>query len=574
MLVYGDGVRRTTIGAAATELRDRARLAGILTVIARHAALSAGMIAAGELWQGLADADGEAVSPEQTAVAALAREFAAALIASWRSGFVTLPPSLDLSQLPDAAADRVVELRRPEGYAFYALYPEAYAEAALASGLPAGARVVGIRSIGTGLAAVVAAALGAEPPLTVRPSGDPFARRLEPSPALDAAVQVSPDADWAIVDEGPGLSGSSFGAVADALEARAVDRSRLAFFPSHPGDLGPQASEAHRTRWFAARRPYMGFDDLVLHASDPSHRLQTWVETLVGPLSEPLTDISGGAWRGRVYADEADWPPVNAWQERRKFLARTGAGAWLVKFVGLGRYGEAALRRAQAVHAAGFGLEPAGLAYGFLVRRWREDVRPLASRPEALEGVAAYLATRTSLPADPGDGASLDELLVMARRNTELGLGADAAGAWDRWAGRLDELSVRVRPAQTDNRLQPWEWLADGEGRLFKADETDHCAAHDLIGCQDPAWDVAGAISEFELNPDEAEGLRRAVGRAAGREIDPDLLAFLQLAYEAFQLGWWTLARDAHAGWPEEHARLAARVDVHRARLAARLPAM
>ena len=62
-----------------------------------------------------------------------------------------------------------IGVKAMEGSSFYALYPESYWVAAKKSGLPADTRVIGIRSIGLGLAAVVAAGLGAAAPVTVRP---------------------------------------------------------------------------------------------------------------------------------------------------------------------------------------------------------------------------------------------------------------------------------------------------------------------------------------------------------------------------------------------------------------------
>jgi hypothetical protein len=48
-------------------------------------------------------------------------------------------------------------------------------------------------------------------------------------------------------------------------------------------------------------------------------------------------------------------------------------------------------------------------------------------------------------------------------------------------------------------------------------------------------------------------------------------VAFLTPCYLAFQLGWWTLAAAASAGWPEEAARLHARATRYRDRLATAL---
>ena len=60
---------------------------------------------------------------------------------------------------------------------------------------------------------------------------------------------------FAIVDEGPGLSGSSFGCVADWLEDNGVAPERIHVFPGHDGPLGPAASARHRDRWAAYPAP-------------------------------------------------------------------------------------------------------------------------------------------------------------------------------------------------------------------------------------------------------------------------------------------------------------------------------
>ncbi len=103
------------------------------------------------------------------------------LCRSWDSGFSEFGEAPPVPQISDAP--ETVQLKTPEGFAFYAVYPEAYIEAARRLRLSAPPRVIGIRSIGTTLGSVVAAALDAEPPGTVRPFGDPFARRV----AVDAA---------------------------------------------------------------------------------------------------------------------------------------------------------------------------------------------------------------------------------------------------------------------------------------------------------------------------------------------------------------------------------------------------
>ena len=125
----------------------------------------------------------------------------------------------------------------------------------------------------------------------------------------------------------------------------------------------------------------------------------------------------------------------------------------------------------------------------------------------------------------------------MARRNISLGLGEDAARALYRWEPRVAALQRRVRPVRTDNRLDRHEWLRRADGRLLKADALDHHQAHDLIGCQDIAWDVAGAMVEFDLETEEAERLIAASEQAWGTILDRELLDFCLVAYPAFRLG-------------------------------------
>jgi hypothetical protein len=133
----------------------------------------------------------------------------------------------------------------------------------------------------------------------------------------------------------------------------------------------------------------------------------------------------------------------------------------------------------------------------------------------------------------------------MAVHNARLALGDAAATVLEGHVHEASRLEALVRRVRTDNRLHPWEWFVTDDRRLLKADALDHSAAHDLIGCQDIAWDVAGAIVEFGLTATEAQQLCAHVERAAGEPVRRDLVAFLLPCYLAFQLGAWTLAAGA-----------------------------
>ena len=573
MLVYGDRTRSEDPRRSLDAIR--ASIAGAAAAppgVVRHDQLVAALIEAGVLAQGLADAEmARSGCDRRSAIQAAAMGLVVALArqvgASWTAGFRrdAEPPESGIDALEALALPDRIEARQPEGYAFYALYPETYFAAA--EGLSADACVIGLRSIGTSLAAMVAAGAGAKTlPVSLRPVGHPFRRRVDLDAALLDEIGRDPSAVRAVVDEGPGLSGSSFGATADALETRGVPPDRIVFFPGHAGDPGPEAEPAHARRWSAADRRVVSFDDLILP------RLAAAVEDLTGPAAEPMEDLSGGRWRALACAGEAAWPPVNAMQERRKFRLRTASGLWLLKFAGLGRIGRAVLDDAERLHAAGFCPQPAGLRLGFLVQRWEAPAVPLRSadldRAEDLDTLGRYLSFRATLTAPDQQGADLAGLAEMTSTNIAEALGETAAAVWHRRYGRLDRLAP-PRRVRTDNRLHAWEWLRLPDGRLLKADAGDHCRAHDLIGCQDIAWDLAGAQIEFDVSRTDLDRLAGAVAAAARIPVDPMLLEWLAPAYLAFQIGSWTMA--AARSDAAERLRIRSLLDRYRIKLAALL---
>lgn len=611
MIVYGDRRAREDPRDLARALLEDCHAASQLGASAEgQDARRRVLVAAGELAQGLVDhafaARGEVdeAGPLERLAARLTTAAARALVAGAAPAEVAGVVHETLrAPLPEA-----VEVRVPEGYAYYALLPEAYADAVRRAGAGGPLVVVGLRSIGTGLAAVVAVAGGAAaPPVTLRPVGHPFARTVRPGPALARWLLDAPAAArFAIVDEGPGLSGSSLNGVADWLEDRGVAPERLLFVPHHAGDLGPQASRRHRERWARAARVAaaapadfgLGLEARprggLAAAADGAGpgRLRPGVPGLgrrasaslrvarnhgradgsPGP-STAFEDLTGGRWRARLYPDELAWPAVDARQERVKLLAPGGdGGPRLFKFAGLGAYGDAALARARALEGLGLAPPALGLVRGFLVHPWLEGARPLGQarfdRRALVERVSDYLAAvARGLPRAPRvAGASPASLLDMARHNAGAALGADAAAALERWRERLPRLAAGLRPVATDGRLQACEWLVVPDGRLLKTDGVDHHAGHDLIGCQDVAWDVAGAAVELDLDPDE----RARVARAAGRR-DEEVLGFHEDCYLAFQVGRCWLA--ARAAAPDEAARLQAAGRGYAARLARRLGA-
>lgn len=544
MLVYGDRWRdaapEALIAAIGTTLDRAAGSAGL----ARQDLLSEALILGGELVQGVADAEFARFGVDDATPAQEASlEACVAVARSLVAGADPREAARRLALLRRLDLPATIRCKTPEGFAFYAVHPEGYARAAAAQDWGGAPVVIGLRSIGASLAAVVAAQTGGAV-VTLRPCGHPFRRELRLSPTLRARL-ARHEGLFAVVDEGPGLSGSSFGAACDLLDGLGVAPDRIVLMPSHDGAPGLQASPRHRARWTAARRA-------------PAARLVSaeavagWFAEATGPLVR-VEDISGGGWRADLAAP--DQPPAAPARERIKIRLTGTKGRHVARFAGLGRIGAEKLRVARLLHAAGFAPEPLALRRGFLLERWVEG-RPLRAadlrRPGALAQAARYLGFRArALPATVGEGADWTELREMVRVNAlELG----GAALRDRLEARLDAAPLApgaLRPVRIDGRTQPWEWRQRPDGGLCKTDALDHAAAHDLIGCQDIAWDVAGASVEFALSAQEAEAFRAAAAVEAGGAIDRAWVEAFRLCYAAFQAGFWDMA----AAEPGEGAR-------------------
>ncbi len=579
MLVSGEHPRDMDPTAEARALASACGEVEVLPAgLTRHAALVSLLIRTSEWVQGVLDAE-QVVQGGEDGDTVLARACEStllalghAVVASWTDGF-----QADLSRVAGALAalaglalPQRVRCKVPRGHAFLGLYPEGYVESARALPREGGPwRVLGIRGIGAGLAGVVAAALGTRAVCFVRPRGHPYRRALSLSPERTAQLREEARAGYrfVVVDEGPGRSGSSFGAVADFLEAQGVAPSSTFFLSGHSGALGPRAQPRERERWRRAWRRGVDFESLMVTPTEPSHALAGWVEDITGKAAGPLEDMGAGAWRQHLLEGtlEAAWPPVHTWRERRKYLLRAGGRPWLLKSAGLGAYGARTYLQARVLADAGFGVPVAGLKHGFMVQPWLEEARPLSvagaslDRWELVARVGAYLGFRSRHfgQVEDGAGASTRELWEMARYNTEVVLGRQVAQALHVWMPRLSALERMVRRTVTDNRMHAWEWLVLPGGRLLKADAVDHHLAQDLVGCQDLAWDLAGAAVELSLDSEELAALCAVVERHKGRLPPLELLRFHRQAYLAFQMGDHVLAAESHdAESPAEAARL------------------
>jgi hypothetical protein len=500
MIVYADRQERVRTA----ELIDHiSECQDATEALIRYGQLEAGVL--DELWQ---DADGRTDISEELRRIAIETDYRA----------------LEHMEFPSQ-----ITVRTPEGYAFYGLYPEAYRRAASQfydSHTPAACTVIGIRSIGTSLSAAAVRVLRERRcsvwSFTVRPRGHPFDREIRLSAALESEIQARGrhGDDFLVVDEGPGLSGSSFSSVAEALNRCGIADDNIIFLPGHKGDPAGFRSEKARARWPRHRRYAALFrpDDYV-----PADSM----------------DLSGGQWRTLHYRTETEWPACHPQHERLKFCSRQE----LWKFTGLAHIGREKLSR--AVSLAEFTPRTLGFENGFMIAEFVNG-RPLTTDDvcdELLDTLANYLAT---LRANFAVGQEVPYRALVEMIETNSGVPCPPANP-------VIEQSVVIAG---DGRMLPHEWLCTG-GRFLKTDALDHHADHFFPGCQDVAWDVAGAAVEFDMTERSQEGLLSRYLRLQRDTTLLERLPFYKLAYLAYRIGYATMAEQSLAG-TAEGARFAA----------------
>jgi hypothetical protein len=536
MLSFRDSVQRVSGERLERELLDRVWRVSSSTNAGAAERLAI-LLRAGELESALEDIAHSAAYRVRLLSDAAAEACQTGSCASLQ-GWLRDCPSLLSGPL---ALPRELSLRRPEGYAYYALSPQAYVEAAGAhQERSLAVAVIGVRSIGTSLSAALLASLRARGAraerITVRPGGHAWDRHLEPDAAFSEFVARWRGAHFLIVDEGPGLSGSTFLAVAEALERAAVPRECIELLASHAPDPNRLLAKDAAQRW---------------------SRYRVSVASAL-PTAPGSTDWSGGAWRAALYTSESEWPTAEAAFERHKYR---GPGSDLIKFIGHAPYGDAPLSRGQLLAGAGFcpELRPHGL--GYVAQRWVEGCPMRAPIADArhVRRLLDYLVFRSR-------ECRVQEVdVVELQRMLQVNV-AEALG-WE----LPSELRLEVeRPVCADARLGAEEWIETARGELIKVDACDHGDDHSFPGPCDSAWDIAGAITEWQLEDATARELCIEYRRQTGDDVARRLAPYL-LAYTAARLGRVQMAAlQAEAAEQPRLARLRAKLLTSLARLAAR----
>ena len=466
------------------------------------------LIRAGELESGLADAESLAAST----LASLTDALAFTLLSGDLSAVRRLSGRLDNLSLP-----QTIETSPPEGFSYYALHPVDFADAAMRIANPQRpVAVVGIRSIGTTLSAMVAATLrrtgSAVERITVRPTGHPYSRitqfTSEQIQWIDQQKERS--AMFLVVDEGPGRSGSSFLSVSEALIDAGVPAEHLTIIGSHEPDLNLLCADDAARRWKIFR--------FLAAASRVGSRFSDHIFA------------GAGEWRRKLLPEAAMWPACWPQMERVKFLSRDGTR--LYKFEGLGPTGEAVQQRSRLVDEAGFGCSVTDAGDGFSCYVLAEAM-PMAAEevdPIVLDRMAQYCAFRAAEFGTDGVPEPLAEMLrfnISREFQIELNLNLDA-----------------LQPSRlvvADGRMQPHEWLRTSDGILLKTDVSTHGDDHFFPGPTDIAWDVAGAAVEWNLQPNALEFLLARFARLTGNDLRRTTPVFM-LAYSVFRVAWCKMA--------------------------------
>lgn len=480
------------------------------------------LIEAGELEAALADAEW----PSAPAAAEVTNA-----LASFLCGRRSLTRAAELLSTLDVPSE--VNISPPEGFTYYALNPGDFVRVlARIPSEPRACAIIGIRSIGTTLSAVVLAALLSEKRaatrITVRPTGHPYDRRTQFSAPQLAWIERNRGAHFLVVDEGPGRSGSTFLSVAEALVSAGVPAHNVTLLGSREPDVNSLCADQAARRWMQFR--------FVAASASANQRFKNY------------TYVGGGDWRKYLLQNQASWPESWTQMERLKFISPDRKH--LYKFEGMGRIGDQSRSRAYALADAGFGPRVCDAGDGFLSYSLiaGKHLAPEAGDVQLLDRIAEYCAFRNS--AFPSRSAT-SQLREMLQFNVSEEFGIDLSlppGAFE------SEQCVIV-----DGRMQPHEWLATAE-RFIKTDGVDHGDNHFFPGPCDIAWDIAGAIVEWRLGERAAYYLLERFRLRSGVDVT-DRLEFYLLGYLMFRLGFCKMAISTVKGSTEEFRLRAAYED-------------
>lgn len=409
-----------------------------------------------------------------------------------------------------------VRISHPEGFAYYGLHPGDFADAVSSMDAGAPVAVIGIRSMGTTLSAVARAALRKRhvraSRITVRPTGHPYDRRTELCEQQRAWVreQRHHGTKFLVVDEGPGLSGSSFLSVAECLVREGVGADSITLIGTRDVDPEQLCAADASSRWnrFGWRR----------------------VSSRISQRFKGSISLSSGAWRELFLSDRAEHPPY--WPEMDAAKYWSADRTRIFKFEGLGAMGREVRERSSIIREAGFGprVEDAAdgmSSYDFIPGR---ALSGSDLSTAILDRIAEYCAFRASefRTRRVADG----QIQEMVRFNFKQETGRDCPLA-------LESFGTDC-PVITDGRMSPHEWIESINGNLIKVDASRHGDDHFLPGPADIAWDLAGAVVEWNMEHNAERYLLERFRKTSG--MTPENVTAFRLAYSLWRASYCKMA--------------------------------
>jgi hypothetical protein len=435
-----------------------------------------------------------------------------------------------------------------EGFAYYGLFPETYIDSSVKffshyNNEPV--TVIGLRTIGTILSAIVSTALkkvGCEViSFTVRPREQPFDRQIRISKKLEQLIIAHKNYNFIITDEGPGLSGSSFGGTAALLSSLGVQDKNIIFFPSWVPDSKMLNSVNAREHWDRHVKYCSSFESSWIE----SKCLQTEFD------AESLIDVSAGHWRKWLLTKNVEEPVVHPHHERRKYLvSKMGCTSKkpssIIKFAGLGRYGEYTCQRSCLLEKSGFVPKLYSFRSGFTEYELIINDGKSCSKIDNhfLFEAAGYVSfLKKNFPANVS--VSKERLLEMIHINISESIGEYYIKFLKDFYNYLEKF-YDGNICAVDGRMDFYKWVILNN-KYLKTDHNDHHNDQFFPGCQDVAWDIAGGIIEWNLN-DKLENyfidmyIKQSGDTLVRKRIRPN-----KIAYCAFKIGMSKLFQESLA---------------------------
>ena len=331
--------------------------------------------------------------------------------------------------------------------------------------------------------------------------------------------EVVEDAQVVIVDEGPGISGSSFLATAEAIEAAGIDARRIVMIGSREPEVEGLRAPRGAERW--RRFTFRSVSDRPLLPEGADQ------------------ELGGGLWRRIVLTDFENQPACWTQLESSKYLSADKK--ILAKFHGFGHYGRVIEERAKKLGEAGFSPKPLGQVRGFGQYEFLPG-RVLTQSdlsPRIVQRLAEYCSLRKEAFSTE---ESPHELETMANYN------------WECEFGEKLEDPIRLETEHrviADGRMLPHEWLFTEDGRVLKTDAVGHGDDHFFPGPCDIAWDVAGTIVEWQMDDVASAEFVDHYRVLSGDDVRERLPEYV-LAYAIFRMAWSKMAAQASAGQFDE----------------------